>query len=64
MQFHQVIFGNNYSMEPINLAEVPGPRFQQVCYICDEKGDDTAKRQGACMQCNVQVRYLAAPDFG
>ena len=42
-------------MEPINLAEVPGPRFQQVCYICDEKGDDMAKRQGACMQCNVQV---------
>ncbi|XP_063686041.1 uncharacterized protein LOC134819819 isoform X1 [Bolinopsis microptera] len=50
----EVIFGNNYSMEPINLAEVPGPRFQQVCYICDEKGDDMAKRQGACMQCNVQ----------
>ncbi|KAL5262006.1 hypothetical protein ACHWQZ_G007645 [Mnemiopsis leidyi] len=50
----EVIFGNNYSMEPINLAEVPGPRFQQVCYICDEKGNDTAKRQGACMQCNVQ----------
>ena len=42
-------------MEPINLAEVPGPRFQQVCYICDENGDDMAKRQGACMQCNVQV---------
>ena len=42
-------------MEPINLAEVPGPRFQQVCYICDEKGEDVAKRKGACMQCNVQV---------
>ena len=41
-------------MEPIILSHVPCPRFEQVCYICDEKGHDRAKRQGACMQCNVQ----------
>ena len=49
----EVKFGNNSTMEPIRIAEVPYERFQKSCYICEDKGDSmNAKGKGACISCH------------
>jgi len=49
----EVKFGNNTTMEPIRISEVPYERYQKSCYICEDKGDSmNAKGKGACISCH------------
>ena len=49
----EVSFGNNTTMEPIKISDVPYERFQKSCYICEDKGDSmSAKGKGACISCH------------
>lgn len=49
----EVKFGNNSTMEPIRIGEVPYERYQKSCYICEDKGDSmNAKGKGACISCH------------
>ncbi|XP_041365724.1 protein AF-17-like [Gigantopelta aegis] len=45
-------FSNVQTMEPIVLKNVPGDRFNKICYICEEHGRETRATSGSCMTCN------------
>ncbi len=48
----EVRFGDVHSMDPVIVADVPAERFERVCYLCEEAGEEKRAAIGACMTCN------------
>lgn len=52
----EVRFGDVHSMDPVIVADVPSERFERVCYLCEEAGEEKRAAIGACMNCNRYER--------
>uniref|UniRef100_A0A914X8I0 MLLT10 histone lysine methyltransferase DOT1L cofactor n=1 Tax=Plectus sambesii TaxID=2011161 RepID=A0A914X8I0_9BILA len=48
----EVRFGDVHSMDPVIVADVPTERFERICYLCEEAGEEKRAAIGACMNCN------------
>lgn len=48
----EVRFGNNNTMEPIEIRHIPADRYNKRCYLCEDGGNSTMADYGAVMDCN------------
>lgn len=48
----EVMFGNNNTMEPIELKHIKPDRYQKKCHLCEEAGNSFKAAYGASMDCH------------
>ncbi|EDV27274.1 uncharacterized protein TRIADDRAFT_55039 [Trichoplax adhaerens] len=48
----EVTFGNNQTMEPIEISTIQGDRYRKICYLCQLKGQLSGALMGACIKCS------------